>query len=66
MSVCNKEESVKMSGGMSEKDMAKLWATTVAEVLKQLSLKENRMEHSSAKTSVKHIMPILKNDDLNE
>ena len=51
---------------MSEKDMAKLCATTVAEVLKQLSLEGNKMEHTNASNCVKHIVPILKKDDLNE
>ena len=51
---------------MTEKDMAKLCATTVAEVLKQLSLEGNKMESSNANGSVKHLIPILKKDDLNE
>lgn len=55
-----------MSSGMSENDMAKLCTTTVAEVLNQLSLEGNKMEHSSASNSVKHVVPILKKDDLNE
>ena len=42
--------------------MAKLCATTVAEVLKQVSLEGNKMEHSNTNDSV----PILKKDDLNE
>ena len=51
---------------MSEKDMAKLCMTTVAEVLKQLSLDENKMEHSNATSSVNHVIPTLKKDDLND
>ena len=51
---------------MSDQDMAKLCTMTVGEVLKQLSLEGNRMEHSSASTSVKHFVPILKKDDLNK
>jgi len=33
-------------------------------VLKKLSLKANKMEHVS--NSVKHVVPMLKKDDLNE
>ena len=58
---------------MSEKDMAKLFMTTVAEVvcnyvseaLKQLSLEGNKMEHSNSSNSVKLVL-ILKKDKLYE
>ena len=55
-----------MLSGMSETDMAKLCATTVAEVLKQLSLEGNKMERSNASNSIKHVVPVLMKDDLNE
>ena len=51
---------------MNENDMAKLCATAVAEVLKQLSLEGNKVEHSNSSNTVKHVVPILKKDKLNE
>lgn len=55
-----------MSSGKSEKDMAKFCATTVVEVLKQLCPEGNKIEQLSASNSVKHDVPILKKEDLNE
>ena len=41
-------------------------STTVAEVPKQLRLEGNKLEHPSASNSIKHDVPLLKKDDLNE
>jgi len=54
-----------ISSGKSKIDVAKLCATTVAELLKQLILEGNKMGHSNA-SNVKDVVPILKKDDLNE
>jgi hypothetical protein len=58
-------EQVKMSTGMSDQDMAKLCATTVAEVLKKLSVEGSKMENH-ASNGIKHIIPMLKKDELDD
>ncbi len=58
-------EQVKMSMGMSDQDMAKLCATTVAEVLKKLSVEGSKMENH-ASNGIKHMIPMLKKDKLDD
>lgn len=50
---------------MSDQDMAKLCATTVAEVLKKLSVEGNKMENH-ASNGIKHMIPMLKKDELDD
>lgn len=54
-----------MSTGMSDQDMAKLCATTVAEVLKKLSVEGSKMENH-ASNGIKHMVPMLKKDELDD
>ena len=54
-----------MSMGMSDQDMAKLCARTVAEVLKKLSVEGSKMENH-ASNGIKHMIPMLKKDELDD
>ena len=44
-----------MSSGMNDQDMAKLCATTVAEVLKKLSVEGSKMENHAG-NGIKHVV----------
>ncbi len=50
---------------MSDQDMAKLCATTVAEVLKKLSVEGSKMENH-ASHGIRHMIPMLKKDELDD
>ena len=50
---------------MSDQDMAKLCATTVAEVLKKLSVEGSKMENHAGH-GIKHVVPMLKKDELDD
>jgi len=50
---------------MSDEDMAKLYAMTVAEVLKKLSVEGSKMENH-ASNGIKHMVPMLKKDELDD
>ena len=51
-----------MSHGMNETDMARLCITTVTKVLKKLSVEgSNHAGHG-----IKHVVPMLKKDELND
>ena len=50
---------------MSDQDMAKLCATTVAEVLKKLSVEGIKMENH-ASNGIKHMIPMFKKDKLDD
>ena len=50
---------------MSDQDMAKLCATTVAEVLKKLRVEGSKMENHAGH-GIKHVVPMLKKDELDD
>ena len=50
---------------MNDQDMAKLCATTVAEVLKKLSVEGSKMENHAGH-GIKHVVPMLKKDELDD